>query len=66
MGTFNNSGNLHKSKMATGQILKSTLEPLVLELCVLVLHILGVFWYVQFISDVIFSVQGQDQMLKVR
>ena len=42
---------------------KNTLEPLVLELCVIPL--LGVFGNVESSSDVKCSVQGQDQTLKV-
>ena len=42
-----------------------TLEPLVLALFVINLF-LGVFPYAKSISDVIFYVQIQDQMLKVR
>ena len=48
-----------------GQIFKTALEPLLLELCV-ISH-LGVFGYVEeSISDVNFSVQGQDQMLRIK
>ena len=62
MATLSNSGNLYKSR--SGQILKITLEPLVLELCVIPL--VWVFEYEESISDVKCSVQGQDQMPNVR
>ena len=48
--------------MATGQILKNTLEPHVLKLCVI--HFLGVFGHVESIYDVKCSVLSQYQMLK--
>ena len=60
MATKSNSGNLHKSKMATGQILQN----IVLEKCVITLF-MGIR-YVESTSDVKFSVQSHDQMLKVR
>ena len=62
---MNISGNLIKSKMAIGQIFKNTLEP---PSCLAIMYITSflVFGYVESISDVTFSVQGQDYMLKVR
>ena len=60
---MSNSGNLHKSNMATGQILKGPLQPFVFALCVI--SLLGVFGYAEAIYDVTCSVQGQNQMFKV-
>ena len=51
---FSYSGNLHKSKMATGHIFLNTLEPPVLELCVIPL-LGGGFQYVD--SQVVTSKQ---------
>ena len=52
---LNNSGNLHRSKMVIGVIFKRYFR-------------IALYWgiWVESISDVIFSVRGQDQMLKVR
>ena len=51
--------------MITNQILKNTLEPPVLELCVIPL-LRGILVRRKPISVLKFSVHGQDEMLKIR